>query len=253
MADLSILYDNAQQALDVAVASQIEKMKQQGKLNEYLANNSSALINDITNTKDANAAKVFGDLGRSIDTQRNTYYYYQRNKDLLNVTDMPLKHMERDADNIKFDSENAQRQYEINQWASGNRADTLFVYQIIFISILILAIFTGLWRSGFVSTGFLSLLTFMLVAVIVLVIVYRAQYTIFRRNQRYWNKATFPKFKGPVFTPPDCAAISNVVGDLPDAATAAAADFQKSVRGGLASGLGSLGAALQNASTSVKV
>ncbi len=253
MADLNTLYGNAKQALDVAVASQIEKMKQQGKLNDYLANNSAALVTDITNTKDANAAKVFGDLGRSIDTQRNTYYYYQRNKDLLNVTDMPLKHMERDADNIKFDSQNAQRQYEINQWASGNRADTLFVYQIIFISILVLAIFTGLWRSGIVGTGFLSLLTFMLIVIIVLVIVYRAQYTIFRRNQRYWNKTTFPKFKGPVFTPPDCPTISNTITGLPDAATAAAANFEKSVRGSLSSGLSSLGSALQNAGTATKV
>jgi hypothetical protein len=251
MADLNALYGNAKQALDVAVASQIEKMKQQGKLNEYLANNSASLVTDITNTKNANAAKVFGDFGRSIDTQRNTYYYYQRNKDLLNVTDMPLKHMKRDADNIKFDNENAQRQYEINQWASGNRADTLFVYQIIFISILVLAIFTGLWRSGFVGTGFLSLLTFMLMAIIVLVIVYRAQYTLFRRNQRYWNKTTFPKFKGAVFTPPDCAAINNTISGLPDAATTAAANFSQSVRGGLASGLGSLGSALQGAAGKV--
>lgn len=251
MGDLNTLYGNARQALDVAVASQIEKIRQEGTLNQYLANNNANLLADITATKDANAAKVFGDLGRSIDTQRNTYYYYQRNKDLLNVTDLPLKHMERDADNIKFDSANAQRQYEINQWASGNRADTLFVYQIIFISILVLAIFTGLWRSGVVSTGFLSLLTFMLIAIIVLVIVYRAQYTISRRNQRYWNKKTFPKFRGPVLTPPDCASIVNTVTGLPDAANAAAADLGQAVRGRLSAGLGSLGSALQNASAKV--
>ena len=127
MSSPDYLFNEAKTALDVAVIAQLQDLRARGQLQGQLANSGSELLNTIFTTKDSNAKKVMGDLGRSIDNQKVTYYYYQRNKDLLNLGDIPLKRLETDANAAKHDKELAQRQYEINQWTSGNRADTLFV------------------------------------------------------------------------------------------------------------------------------
>lgn len=212
MSSPDYLFNEAKTALDVAVIAQLQDLRARGQLQGQLANSGSELLNTIFTAKDSNAKKVMGDLGRSIDNQKVTYYYYQRNKDLLNLGDIPLKRLETDANAAKHDKELAQRQYEINQWTSGNRADTLFVYQIIFLTVLVLAILTGMWRSGIVSTGFLSLMTTLAIIINVLVIIRRAQYTIFTRDQRYWNKRNFQKFSASQVPIPNCPTMSDIQG-----------------------------------------
>lgn len=210
MSSPDYLFNEARTALDVAVIAQLQDLRSRGQLQQQLANSGSELLNTINSARNANAEKLIGDLGRSIDNQKNTYYYYQRNKDLLNLGDIPLKRMELDAAAAKHDKELAQRQYEINKWTSGNRADTLFVYQIIFLTVLLLAIFTGLWRTGVVSTGFLSMTIVLAIVINILVIVRRAQYTAFTRDQRYWNKRTFPKFSASQAPIPNCPSLGTV-------------------------------------------
>lgn len=235
-------FNNARQAIEIAVAQNIEEMRRNGTLDDYVGRSRDQLINQINEAQMANGAKVMDDLGRSMDVQRANYYYLKRNTDLLNVGEVPLKTMERDAEALRQDNQNAQRQYEINQWTSGNRQDTLFVYQIIFISVLVLAIFTGLWRGGIVGTGFLSFLTFLLLTVIVLTIIYRGNYTRSARDQRYWNKRNFPKFAGPVIPIPDCPTVTDAITGLPDRITQTAQDIRnqaQSTTSNLLTGLGS--------------
>lgn len=208
-------FNNAREAIDIAVAQNIEKMRRDGTLNNYIGRSRDQLINEINQAQLNNGEKVLNDFNSAVDVQRANYYYMKRNSDLLRVGDLPLKAMQRDAQALAHDNQNAQRQYEINQWTSGNRADTLFVYQIIFISVIVLAIFTGLWRAGIVGTGFLNLSIFLALIIIVLVIVNRAQYTAFTRDQRYWNKRGFQKFATIPITPPDCPTVTDAISNLP--------------------------------------
>ncbi len=199
--------------LDLAVAQDLNERKQAGQLDQYIKQNSDKIINSMNNNKTSNTDKVMGDLTRAMDTQKNVYYYYQRNRDMLRMGQDPINRIKRDADGLIHDRDLAQRQYEINQWTSGNRADTLFVYQLIFICVLTLALFTSLWRMGVVSTGFLGLLIFALIIIIILTIINRAQYTNYSRDQRYWNKRQFPKFTGSVPTP-DCKSLYDQYNNL---------------------------------------
>jgi hypothetical protein len=206
-------YDQAKTALDVAIANEIKILKENGQLSQYLQNNQAAILDDLFMTKDNNMRKVYGDLGRAVDTQKNTYYYYQRNKDMLNLGDIPLKRLTKDAQDAMYDNHNAQRQFEINQWSSGNRMDTLFGFQIIFVAVTLLAIFTGLWRTGFISTGFLSFLTTVLIVIVIMTFVIRIQYTSYRRNKRFWNKRDFGKYPG--ITPEvSCPTASELLNNL---------------------------------------
>ncbi len=199
--------------LDLGVAGNLNHLKKTGKLDAYVQQNSDKIISDLNSNKIANGDKLMGDLTRAMDTQKNVYYYYQRNRDMLRLGQDPIERMKRDADGLVHDRDIAQRQYEINQWTSGNRSDTLFVYQLIFICVLTLALFTSMWRMGVVSTGFLGLLIFALIIIIVLTIVNRAQYTAYTRDQRYWNKRQFPKFTASIPTP-DCPTLYNKINEI---------------------------------------
>ncbi len=199
--------------LDLAVAQDLNAKKSSGQLDAYVKQNSDKIIDSMNRNKTVNGDKVMGDLTRSMDTHKNVYYYYQRNRDMLRLGQDPVDRLKRDSEGLVHDRDIAQRQYEINQWTSGNRADTLFVYQLIFICVLTLALFTSMWRMGVVSTGFLGLLIFALTIIIVLTIVNRAQYTNFTRDQRYWNKRQFPKFTASIPTP-DCPSFYDKVNEI---------------------------------------
>ena len=211
--------------LDLAIAQDLNAKKAAGTLDDYIKQNSDAIVNSINNNKDTNTDKIMGDLTRAMDTQKNVYYYYQRNRDMLRMGQDPVNRLKRDADGLVHDRDVAQRQYEINQWTSGNRADTLFVYQLIFICVLTLALFTSMWRMGIVSTGFLGLLIFALIIIIILTIVNRAQYTTFSRDQRYWNKRQFPKFTASLPTA-DCPSIYNKWTELQGLISQTATDLE---------------------------
>jgi hypothetical protein len=199
--------------LDLAIAQDLNAKKSSGQLDAYIKQNSDKIIDTMNRNKMVNSDKVMGDLTRAMDTQKNVYYYYKRNQDMLRLGQDPIERMKRDSTGLIHDRDVAQRQYEMNQWTSGNRADTLFVYQLIFICVLTLALFTSMWRMGVVSTGFLGLLIFALIIIIVLTIVNRAQYTAYTRDQRYWNKRQFPKFTASIPTP-DCPTFYDKVNEI---------------------------------------
>jgi hypothetical protein len=100
------------------------------------------------------------------------------------------------------------RQFEINEWTAANRQETLFVFQLIFFGILLMAILGGFWRMGLVSGAFVSLITTLTVVVLVFVIVYRTQYTAFKRDKRYWNRRRFES-AGPLLNNPNCPAVTD--------------------------------------------
>jgi hypothetical protein len=203
--------DDVKLGLDIAVATNFAALKQSGQLPQYLIDNKEAVLDKIYQSKNDNISKTMGDLERAIDTQNSTYMYYKRNHDFLKLGEDPIRRMQQDVKNLQEDRDSAQRQYEINQWTSGNRSDTLFVYQVIFIAVLLQALFTGLWRMGIISAGFVGFLAFWLVVIVILTTVNRAQYTKYLRNKRYWNKKDYPRFAGPPIPTPDCPAASDVL------------------------------------------
>ncbi len=100
------------------------------------------------------------------------------------------------------------RQFEINEWTAANRQETLFVFQLIFFGILLMAILGGFWRIGVMSGAFVSFITTLTVIVLVFVIVYRSQYTAFKRDKRYWNRRRFES-AGPLLNLPNCPAVTD--------------------------------------------
>ncbi len=241
--------DDVKLGLDIAVATNFAALKQSGQLPQYLIDNKEAVLDKIYQSKNDNISKTMGDLERAIDTQNSTYMYYKRNHDFLKLGEDPIRRMQQDVKNLQEDRDSAQRQYEINQWTSGNRSDTLFVYQVVFIAVLLQALFTGLWRMGIVSAGFVSFLAFWLVVIVILTTVNRAQYTAYLRNKRYWNKKDFPRFAGPPIPTPDCPAASDVIKKTYESVSGAVTNAPNNFVSGLQSGLDAISSGAAGASS----
>jgi len=200
----------------------------------YINTAKQNIYNEAINKHSSLFDKAYGDLERASDIQKNIYYYHQRNVDLNNMQEEVYNNMAVNKENQKILNDNSRRQFEINEWTSNNRRDTLFVFQIIFISILLNTVFLALYRYGITGGAFYTFVTFFIVVIMIFIIINRANYTEHTRDKRYWNRRTF--FKAPAPMVPDCPAISGVTNDIGS---------------NISSGLGQLGATLDSAANAI--
>ena len=103
-------------------------------------------------------------------------------------SDKLYDHLKSQSDNLQVLNTNAKRQYEINEWTSNNKLDTLFFLQILFISLTLTAVFLFLMQNGLLPYYLFGLFSFLTVAFAVIVLIYRARFTAVKRDGRYWNK-----------------------------------------------------------------
>jgi hypothetical protein len=92
------------------------------------------------------------------------------------------------------DAHNAQllnRQIEISEWTYNDRMETLFIFQILFISLMIVAILMYLRGLGALGGGFVGYAVFLLLVVVIIIITNRAMYTTRIRDKRAWSKRKF--------------------------------------------------------------
>lgn len=92
------------------------------------------------------------------------------------------------------DTHNAQllnRQIEISEWTYNDRMETLFIFQILFISLMIVAILMYLRGAGALGGAFVGYAIFLLLIVVIIIITNRAMYTNKVRDKRAWSKRQF--------------------------------------------------------------
>jgi FlaA1/EpsC-like NDP-sugar epimerase len=92
---------------------------------------------------------------------------------------------------VEYNSQLAARQTEINEWSYNNKMDTLFVFQLLFISMLIVSILMMFSYQGAVGRTFVWYTFGVLVFVNVIVIINRSMYTNNVRDKKQWDKVLF--------------------------------------------------------------
>lgn len=110
----------------------------------------------------------------------------------LNTTVTDLRNQQ--TTNLNISSRNkdtASRFREIKEWYYNNKLDTLFIFQLIFISITLLAFLAYLNKMGIIGAGVVGAIMGVLIVVIVLTIANRAVYTEKVRDKRFWSKRAF--------------------------------------------------------------
>jgi hypothetical protein len=117
----------------------------------------------------------------------------------LNTTLVDLKSQQ--AKNLNIASGNtatASRFREIKEWYYNNKLDTLFIFQLIFISICLLAVLAYLMKMNIIGVGVFGAMIGVLIVVNILVISNRAIYTDKVRDKRYWTKRNFGVIGSPL-------------------------------------------------------
>jgi hypothetical protein len=85
----------------------------------------------------------------------------------------------------------ANRQIEINTWSYNNKMDTLFVFQVLFMSILFIAILMGLKSTGLIGSIFVWYSFIILCILVSVIVINRTMYTNYKRDSRQWNRVYF--------------------------------------------------------------
>lgn len=92
---------------------------------------------------------------------------------------------------VEYNSQLANRQTEINEWSYNNKMDTLFVFQLLFISMLIICILMMFSYRGIIGRHFVGYTFGILVLINILVIINRSMYTNNIRDKHLWDKVLF--------------------------------------------------------------
>lgn len=191
MSSLPSIIQATQLLQDVEVSQALQQMDPQS-LQQYLQNAQETLYKDVTTHKDDAIQKAYGDFERAASTEHAILYYKQRNQDLDTIQGQVYADRKGSAQAVLHDRDLAKRQYEINQWETSNKMDTLFVYQQMLIILSAVIIMSYLWQKRILSSVVFFSLLFVLVCIFIFTIVDRAQYTNFMRDGRYWNRRLFP-------------------------------------------------------------
>ena len=94
---------------------------------------------------------------------------------------------QKDAYNLQL----ANRQIEINEWTYQNRMETLFIFQLLFISLMIVAVLLYMKGLGIVGGAFVVYTISLLALVFITIIINRTVYTNTKRDTRMWSKRRF--------------------------------------------------------------
>ena len=159
-------------------------------------------------------SNTYGNLKNSVGANESSYYYSTRSQDLYNVQNNVLNNVNTQTNEFKKNHDTALRQQEINQWANSDKLDTLFVFQFLFISLMLMTFLGYLWRINILSSGFLYFFGFLLIVINIMIIVIRSKYTRYLRNTRYWNRRKFNQYPAPPPLPLNvtCDSVADALG-----------------------------------------
>jgi hypothetical protein len=186
------------------------------KLNSFITQRKTDVYKSVTKEHSDNFQKVYGDFTRASDGTSNILYYHTRNKDLDNTQQAIFSKTKSEANAILTDSQNAKRQFEINEWTSNNKLDTLFFFQLLLIVLTLMAPLLYANKIGMIPQSVYYGVSSLIGIAVVLTLLVRSQYTSQIRDNRLWNRRKFAQMGGPPVMP-TCADI----GALQDKASAA--------------------------------
>lgn len=233
--------ENAQ-GLELSEAMRLLQNGDKTQLVQYLNDAQRNIQNEITRSKTDMFQKVYGDMERASSTERAILYYKLRNTDVDRLQNDIYNRMKGQSTAVLLDRDLAKRQYEINQWTSGDKLDTLFVYQWLFMVFCVGILLMYLSKVDFINTGVAWYIFGVLIIIVALITVNRFQYTKNLRDQREWNRRKFPKYK-PIPTP-SCNQdmLSGIEGSFTEAKK-----FTQGLQASVEGGIGRIGSASQAA------
>ncbi len=162
-------------------------------LNQQLSSiqsNQVAFKNDAFNTALTNAKQDF-------DAVIATSALQSRTQEAANLVNSQSTNDSKIANMYTHDVAVSKRQFQINEYQYNNKLEFLFFLQLLFISVLVMAILVYLNKNGTLTTQMTAISTMVLALVVVIVGVSRYFYTRRTRDRHLWNRRYFANEKAP--------------------------------------------------------
>jgi F0F1-type ATP synthase assembly protein I len=173
------------------------------ELQAYLASLGDSQKQDLINQNIHSTMKVIQDskeskymdlLDQATGADNNitsAAYYLTRTRDLTDlarsVDDATLSQYSASLINNGLSG----RQAEINEWSNSNKLDTLYFFQILFISLSLVGIFCFLLVNNIINHSIFIIVCYFIGFIALAVLILRWRYTRVARDSRYWSKARF--------------------------------------------------------------
>jgi hypothetical protein len=201
--NLDILIEQTSLLSDMELQAYLASLSESQKT-EFVGSNVVGAIDSVKAQKSSKFNDLFDQMLGADNNITSAAYYIGRTRDLTDfakdVDDLMVKQLNVTDINTGL----AHRQHEINDWANFNKLDTLYIMQILFVSLSFVGILAYLLSTGTIAHPLFAFLCYSIAAVSILMLIIRWRYTNVGRDGRYWHKARFPRQQGGVNMAPTC-------------------------------------------------
>lgn len=171
---------------------------------EFVGENVIGAVDSVKKQKSSKFNDLFDQMIGADNSVTSAAYYIARTRDLTDFAKDVDDVMVKQLNSADINAGLASRQNEINEWANFNKLDTLYIMQILFVSLSFVGILAYLLSTGSIGHPLFAFLSYSIAAVSVLMLIIRWRYTNVARDGRYWHKARFPAQQGNVTIAPIC-------------------------------------------------
>jgi hypothetical protein len=158
---------------------------------QYVTDKSNRIISEVVDTKRAAFVKMYGDMGRTMDMDHNSTAALDRTMDLANSQEQIIANQATQQGTVKYNLDLTRRQAEINNWYYENKRETLFVLQLILLTMLAVVVVLGVTAKGWITQDGADYLMAFVIIVGAGTWMYRWYYTANIRDARYWSQRKF--------------------------------------------------------------
>ncbi len=159
--------------------------------NVFLQTQQNSIAGDAVQFKNQTFANVYNNAVSDFNTTRQTAGTLKITEDAVRQaaseenTNSKIKNM------YTHDIDLSKRQFQINEYHYNNKLEFLFFLQLLFISVLVMAILVYMNRNGMLTTSATAVATMALSLIVVAVGVSRYFYTRQTRDRNLWNRRYF--------------------------------------------------------------
>lgn len=157
----------------------------------FINANKAQLQDSVVNASSDTFLTNLGSLQQAATTATSTQYYSDQSRNLNNLLGNISVTQGTNLNLANNNSDTATRAKEIKEWYYNNKLDTLFVFQLIFISICALAFIAYLSKIGIIGSYLVGTLIAVIIVIMIFLISNRATYTDMVRDKRYWSKRAY--------------------------------------------------------------
>ncbi len=159
---------------------------------DLLAGNVANSVADVQANKETAYIRAFNNVTNSNNAITQAGYYLARTLDMNTMASDINQVAAKQASAAMVNKELATRQYQINEWSSSNKLDTLFFFQVLLIALTLSAALFFLVKQGMMPMFLFTILSMILLAGALLVLFMRWRYTSTVRDGVYWSRRRFP-------------------------------------------------------------